>query len=72
MQKITARMRIFAEAGAPTVAMSATATAKEVEDMVKNLGLRKNPVVLREASMKNGKIAKYSIEPQTTTQSNMT
>ena len=52
MQKITARMRIFAEAEAPTVAMSATATATEVEDMVKNLGLRKKPVVLREACLK--------------------
>ena len=46
-------MRIFAEAEAPTVAMSATATAKEVEDMVKNLGLRKKPVILREVCMKN-------------------
>ena len=53
MQRITARMRIFAEAEAPTVAMSATATAKEVEDMVKNLGLRKKPVILREACIKN-------------------
>ena len=51
MQKIAGRMRIFAEPGAPTVAMSATATAKEVEDMVNNLGLRKKPVVLRDASI---------------------
>ena len=55
MQRITARMRIFAEAGAPTLAMSATATAKEVDDMVKNLGLRNKPVVLREASIKKWK-----------------
>ena len=52
MQKIAGRMRIFAEPGAPTVAMSATATTKEVEDMVNNLGLRKKPVVLRDASFK--------------------
>ena len=51
MQKIAGRMRIFAEPGAPTVAMSATATAKEVEDMVNNLGVRKKPVVLRDASI---------------------
>ena len=47
MQKVTARMRIFAVAGAPTVAMSATATVEEVEAMVRNLGLRSKPVVLR-------------------------
>ena len=47
MQKVTARMRIFAEVGAPTLAMSATATVEEVDTMVKDLGLRSKPVVLR-------------------------
>ena len=47
MKTVTARMRIFAEPGSPTVAMSATATVQEVESIVKNLGLRVKPVVLR-------------------------
>ena len=47
MKTITARMRIFSVGGAPTVAMSATATEVEVEAMVKNLGIRQKPVVLR-------------------------
>ena len=47
MKTITARMRIFSVSGAPTVAMSATATEAEVDAMVKNLGIREKPVVLR-------------------------
>ena len=47
MQTIAARMRIFAVPGAPTVAMSATATEEEVEAIVKNLGLRGKPIILR-------------------------
>ena len=47
MKSVTARMRIFSVSGAPTVAMSATATQAEVDDMVKNLGIREKPVVLR-------------------------
>ena len=47
MKSVTARIRIFSVPGAPAVAMTATATVREVEAMVKNLGLREKPVVLR-------------------------
>ena len=47
MQTVTARIRIFSVAGAPTIAMSATATATEVTAIVKNIGLREKPVILR-------------------------
>ena len=47
MQTVTARIRIFSNHGAPTLAMSATVTDKEVRDIVKNLGLRETPVILR-------------------------
>ena len=47
MKSVIGRMRIFSMPGAPTIAMSATATDTEVEAMVKNLGLREKPVVLR-------------------------
>ena len=47
MKTVTARMRIFSVRGAPAVAMSATATGDEVNAMIKNLGLRERPVVLR-------------------------
>ena len=47
MKSVTARTRIFSVPGAPVCAMSATATEEEVGAMVKNLGLREQPVVLR-------------------------
>ena len=47
MKTVTARIRIFSNHGAPTLAMSATVTDKEVQSIVKNLGLRENPVILR-------------------------
>ena len=47
MQRVTGRMRIFSAAGAPSVAMTATATEQEVEAIIKNLNLRDRPVILR-------------------------
>ena len=47
MKGVTARLRIFSVPSAPAIAMTATATATEVEAIVKNLGLREKPVVLR-------------------------
>ena len=47
MQSVTARIRIFSVESAPTIAMTATASETEVNAMVKNLGLREDPVVLR-------------------------
>ena len=47
MKSVTARMRIFSVDGAPACAMTATATSQEVDAIVKNLGLREQPVVLR-------------------------
>ena len=47
MKTLAGRMRIFAEPGSPTVAMTATATTLEISSMIKNLGLRTKPVILR-------------------------
>ena len=47
MKTVTGRIRIFSNPGAPVVAMSATATDKEVQAIVTNLGLRSAPVILR-------------------------
>ena len=47
MKTMTARMRIFSVPGAPALAMTATATTQEVKSMIKNLGIRDNPVILR-------------------------
>ena len=47
MKSVMARLRIFSQPGAPVVAMSATVTEEEVTSMVKNLGLREKPVILR-------------------------
>ena len=47
MQSVTAGMRIFSAPDAPTVAMSATATEQEVEAIIKNLGIRTKPKILR-------------------------
>ena len=47
MKTVTARMRIFSVPGAPALAMTATATESEVNSMIKNLGLRDKPVILR-------------------------
>ena len=47
MKSVTARLRVFSLPGAPVVAMSATATDLEVSGMIKNLGLRQKPVILR-------------------------
>ena len=47
MKSTMARLRIFSQPGAPVVAMSATVTEVEVSAMIKNLGLREKPVILR-------------------------
>ena len=47
MKTVTARIRIFSVPGAPTLAMSATVTDKEIQGIVKNLELRETPVILR-------------------------
>ena len=47
MMKVISRLRIFRASGAPCVAMSATGTCEEVSSIVKNLGLRTNPVLLQ-------------------------
>ena len=47
MKSVTARLRIFSVPFAPAIGMTATATVTEVDAMVKNLGLREKPVVLR-------------------------
>ena len=47
MKSVMSRLRIFSQPGAPVVAMSATVTEPEVSAMIKNLGLREKPVILR-------------------------
>ena len=47
MKSVTARIRIFSVPDAPVCAMSATVTSEEVGAMVKNLGLKEPPIVLR-------------------------
>ena len=47
MKTATARMRLFSVPGAPALAMTATATKEDVDAMIRNLGLRSKPVVLR-------------------------
>ena len=47
MMKVISRLRIFRAAGAPCVAMSATATSEEVSSIISNLGLRTAPVILK-------------------------
>ena len=47
MQRVAARMRIFLVPGAPSIAMSATATSVEVEAIIRNLNLRERPEILR-------------------------
>ena len=47
MKTLTGRLRIFAEPGSPTVAMTATATDMEISSMISNLGLRTAPVILK-------------------------
>ena len=53
MKTLPGRMRIFATPGSPTVAMSATATEKEISSMVSNLGLRNAPVILKASPIQN-------------------
>ena len=45
MEEQTARLRAFSRKGAPTAALSATATKSDLDQMVKILGLRGDPVV---------------------------
>ena len=47
MKTVTSRIRIFSVPGAPVLAMSATVTDSEVKGIVRNLGLREQPVILR-------------------------
>ena len=47
MKAVTARLRVFSLPGAPVVAMSATATDKEISGIISNLGLREKPVILK-------------------------
>ena len=47
MKSAMARLRIFSQPGAPVAAMSATATEEEVSAMIRNLGLREKPIILR-------------------------
>ena len=47
MMQVAGQLRIFGVQGAPTVAMTATATEKEVKDIIATLGLKQPPVILR-------------------------
>ena len=47
MQKVPGRIRIFSEPGAPFLAMTATATPDEVDALIKDLNMRRKPVILR-------------------------
>ena len=53
MKTLAGRMRIFAEPGSPTVAMTATATSKEISSMISNLGFRTEPVILKASPVQN-------------------
>ena len=46
MMKVIGRLRIFRASGAPSLAMSATATSAEVSATISNLGFRNTPVLL--------------------------
>ena len=47
MKTLTGRLRIFAVRDSPTVAMTATATDVEVAAIIKNLGFRTAPAILK-------------------------
>ena len=47
MMKINSRLRVFRSPGAPTIAMSATASHGEVMATISNLGFRTKPVLLQ-------------------------
>ena len=47
MKSAMGRIRIFSQPGAPVLAMSATVTQAEVSAMIKSVGLRDKPEVLR-------------------------
>ena len=47
MMKVIGRLRIFRASGAPSVAMSATATSEEVSAIISNMGFRTVPVLLQ-------------------------
>ena len=46
MSKIISRLRIYRSSGAPTIAMTATASEKEIRATINNLGFRTDPVIL--------------------------
>ena len=46
MMKLSTSLRLYGVRGCPSVCMTATATEKEIEDVVKALGLRAPPVIL--------------------------
>ena len=47
MMKVISRLRIYRASGAPSIAMSATATSSEVSNTISNLGFRTAPIVLK-------------------------
>ena len=47
------RIRIFAIKNSPALAMSATATEEDVKSLIKVLGLRDEPVVLKASPIQN-------------------
>ena len=47
MKNMTGRMRIYSAKDAPALAMTATATEEDIQSMVKILGFRDKPVILR-------------------------
>ena len=46
MMRLSTSLRLYGVRGCPSVCMTATATEKEIEDVVKALGLRAPPVIL--------------------------
>ena len=53
MEEQTARLRVFLRKGAPTGALSATATKEEVSMTIEILGLRTEPVIIAESPLQN-------------------
>ena len=53
MEEQTARLRVFLRKGAPTGALSATATKEEASMTAETLGLRNEPVILAETPLQN-------------------
>ena len=64
MMKVIGRLRIFRTSGAPSLAMSATATSEEVTATISNLGFRNTPILLHASpTQQNIKLVKLKRPP---------